>query len=607
LTVDAGGGLWALPLPMDYDGDGDNDLIIVTPDTPYNGTWLFENASGDKMPVFKAARRLDAAQKHATVSFVDGRAEVLTPENRYPDFKNTAFKNPQPIPYKKTFYSQRAEQWHYCDYDGDGVLDLIIGADDWREYGWDNAFNEKGEWTHGALHAYVYFVKNTGSNDAPVYAEAQQVAADGKPIDVFGTPSPNFEDYDKDGDLDLICGEWLDKFTYFENIGTRKEPKYAAGRFLSRGGQPIRMELEMMQVIAMDWDKDGDADLIVGQEDGRVAFMENTGRVADGMPEFLDPVFFRQEADNLKVGVLATPWSVDWDDDGDEDLIVGDTAGFLNFVKNIDGGCPPKWEPPVRLEADGQVIRIQAGPNGSIQGPCEAKWGYTVPTVADWDNDGLKDIVINNIWGKVLWYKNIGAKGSPKLAAAQPIEVQWEGPTPKPAWTWWNPQGKELVTQWRTRPYVIDWNRDGLNDLVMLDQQGYLSYFERQNRDGLLVLMPPVHLFTDLAGQPLRLNERDAGHSGRRQFTMTDWDGDGNIDILIDGANMDFLRNVSSFEHPNAFQNMGPVDPLKLAGHTPCPTIVDWDRDQVPDLLVGAEDGFFYFLRNPRAQVVQKQ
>ena len=38
-----------------------------------------------------------------------------------------------------------------------------------------------------------------------------------------------------------------------------------------------------------------------------------------------------------------------------------------------------------------------------------------------------------------------------------------------------------------------------------------------------------------------------------------------------------------------------------LAGHATKPTVGDWDRDGIPDLLIGAEDGFFYQLRNPRA------
>ena len=39
----------------------------------------------------------------------------------------------------------------------------------------------------------------------------------------------------------------------------------------------------------------------------------------------------------------------------------------------------------------------------------------------------------------------------------------------------------------------------------------------------------------------------------------------------------------------------------KLAGHSSSPCACDFDCDGIADLLVGAEDGFFYHLRNPRA------
>ena len=180
------------------------------------------------------------------------------------------------------------------------------------------------------------------------------------------------------------------------------------------------------------------------------------------MPAFLPPRFFQQEADDVKFGVLATPVGFDWDGDGDEDLVCGNTAGYIGLIENLDGGCPPKWAAPRCLEADGRPIRIMAGPNGSIQGPCEAKWGYTTLSVADWDDDGLPDLVVNSIWGKVVWYRNVGTRTAPQLSPARPIEVEWPGPPPKPAWSWWQPEGKELVTQWRTTPVVVDFNGDGL-------------------------------------------------------------------------------------------------------------------------------------------------
>ena len=188
------------------------------------------------------------------------------------------------------------------------------------------------------------------------------------------------------GDIDLICGEFLDGFTYFQNVGTRRAPRYSAGRKLMHGGKPLAMDLQMITPTPIDWDRDGDIDLVVGDEDGRVALVEHKGINAAGVPSFQPPVYFRQQAEDVKFGALVTPVSVDWDGDGDEDLICGNTAGYVGFIENLDGGNPPKWAEPVRLNAGGETLRIQAGENGSIQGPCEAKWGYTTLSVADWDH-----------------------------------------------------------------------------------------------------------------------------------------------------------------------------------------------------------------------------
>ncbi len=87
--------------------------------------------------------------------------------------------------------------------------------------------------------------------------------AGGKPIDVYGNTTPNMADFDGDGDLDIICGEFVDRFTWFENIGTRQKPIYAAGKFLENSDGLIQMDLEMMMPVAIDWNGDKKVDLIV--------------------------------------------------------------------------------------------------------------------------------------------------------------------------------------------------------------------------------------------------------------------------------------------------------------------------------------------------------
>jgi len=80
---------------------------------------------------------------------------VTTPGCEHPDFRNTGLDRSVPMPIDPSIHKfpgkLRANQWSYADYDGDGAADLIVGTDDWSEYGWDNAYDEKGNWTNGPL------------------------------------------------------------------------------------------------------------------------------------------------------------------------------------------------------------------------------------------------------------------------------------------------------------------------------------------------------------------------------------------------------------------------------------------------------------------------
>ena len=69
----------------------------------------------------------------------------------------------------------RANQWKYCDYNGDNALDLIVSVGDWTGYGWDDGFNKKGEWTREPLHGYLYLIKNKGSTKNPQYEKPVKI------------------------------------------------------------------------------------------------------------------------------------------------------------------------------------------------------------------------------------------------------------------------------------------------------------------------------------------------------------------------------------------------------------------------------------------------
>ena len=60
--------------------------------------------------------------------------------------------------------------------------------------------------------------------------------------------------------------------------------------------------------------------------------------------------------------------------------------------------------PPVRLEAAGKAI--------------DTEIGHAAPFVGDFDGDGVRDLLVGQFGGGVLWvYRNEGTNARPKLAA----------------------------------------------------------------------------------------------------------------------------------------------------------------------------------------------
>ncbi len=508
------------------------------------------------------------------------------------------------------------------DLNGDGFDDRIVFCNDRTAYGWHDNFNPKGVWlTPHHCFSYIMWGKKYTKDSPTTYHDPEPLTNDnGQQMMPCGSVSfATLKDFDEDGDLDLLTCEAPDLLLYRENVGTRVHPRFASPRDLvDSRGERISTRLCFGHLAFHDYDGDGQEDMLAMDEESTVCWFKRNG-MKNGLPVYEQAKDLLQQADEVYFGDMSTPFAIDIDDDGDEDIVTGNAAGEIAIIENMSGkGVEfPKWAAPKKVTTpDGKVFRIMAGVNGSIQGPQEAKYGYTITTAADWDGDGKVDILFNSIWGKIMWMKNIGTKKEPRFDFPQGIEVAWNGNQPELPWGWFKPKTqknpKEIITQWRTTPVPVDWNGDGLMDLILCDTDGDLVFWERarDKTNGKLILLPPKKSLCNLDGVPVRASRHvvkgewlggRAGASGRRKLAVLDWNCDGKLDLV-----MNFSHNMQVYLQEKAENGKwyfrcqpGTLAQEPLWSHDPAPGACDFNGDGKPDLLFGAMDGYIYYLRNP--------
>lgn len=219
---------------------------------------------------------------------------------------------------------------------------------------------------------FVLFI-NGGTDTAPYFDSAVTVENPLGFADVDSNAAPAFVDIDQDGDLDVMVGNEAGDITLFENAGTRTASDFEAGVTVENPFGLLDVGSNSTPAF-VDIDDDGDADLLVGNSDGEAKFFENE-RVA-GTSRFIrnDSV-----VDELSPGLGSqlAPAFADLDGDGDFDLAVGAADGDTVFF--INGGTPatPSFEAAQTVEFG--VLSVG---------------GYAAPAFADLDKDGDPDILL---------------------------------------------------------------------------------------------------------------------------------------------------------------------------------------------------------------------
>lgn len=339
-------------------------------------------------------------------------------------------------------------------------------------------------------------------------------------------------------------------------------PKLHAPMLVMAGDAPVLTEKHGLAAPALwDWDGDGVRDLLVGEfetnsselfpmaEDGStIRVYRNIG--TDDNPQFTDEFEWARDTEGTVMEVPQwccigfTPYFYDLDDDGYEDIITGQYhPGEVTWFRGSEEG----FLPGVKLEQEGNpasdwnsmLLEIAENPEDVVlPDPIETfdYWVYSSASLGDFDDDGDFDLVFGGNALKIS--KNIGTKNEPKFGRREllldingkPLTIG-ESATDEQVENWSHSTGFALAGDFKTSPYVVDWDRDGILDLLVTGSyinKGDLAvaFFKGTKVDGEHRFYPAVDLLATADGS------KALPGSGPRLF-VDDWNQDGTPDLII--------------------------------------------------------------------------
>jgi ribosomal protein L31 len=210
----------------------------------------------------------------------------------------------------------------YMDVDNDGKKDLLVSP---------NAVN-LSENTKG-----VWWYKNISTNNVPNFSYQQNDFLQNQMIEVGSGANPVFVDYNQDGLMDIVVGNYgyydtngkfKGNLMLLENTGTPTEPAFEIVNTNFANAEALN--INSLYPAFGDLDNDGDIDMLIGDLNGQLFYFENIAGNGNTF-QFSSPIIHYM---NIDVGFNATPFLFDYNKDGKLDLFVGERSGTIKYFEN---------------------------------------------------------------------------------------------------------------------------------------------------------------------------------------------------------------------------------------------------------------------------------
>lgn len=489
-----------------------------------------------------------------------------------------------PLPSIPTFAGFLSPVAANVDNDQNGTVDLIIGLDDDRK---------------------ILVYRNTGTPNQPQWTAADFLRdSQGQIIDAGLFTAPAIADLDEDGDLDLLIGNIGGQLYFYRNVGN---PVQAIWHFVTSELISLpnvgRTSPVFTDFLSSTGTPDGLVDIILGTLSGQITSFRNNGgsgtivnwqsQYTFGIPDlnFVVPApidtngftvsrdsLYRANGlligsnsdsirfylrlddiqspfalsdefwDSLSIPHPNSPFSMDLDEDGDEDLAIGSGDGYVFLYENVAGvNATPHYQVrdtldnldgrfnaiPVFLDnaslfvgrSDGQIdhynvaidtnnwtiifdSKVYAKSISGVFGILDVGFN-SAPTFTDFNGDSVKDLLVGSLNGDIRFYANQGTTQNPLwvevASPVTPIDV-----------------GSHSVVR------AYDWDLDGDDDLFIGNSDGEIHYFE--NNPGFAVV--------DWEEVSTYILPFDVGHNSRPFITDLGNGGQFNtLDLFISSNN----------------------------------------------------------------------
>jgi len=401
----------------------------------------------------------------------------------------------------------------------------------------------------GGIKLYKSYYENDSIQFTLVNNVLEYESQSGFPLNIYVSPAdiPAFADVDLDGDIDVL--------TFEQFLGSN---------------------LEWFKNVAVEYNLPEDSLYFIKEKTCWGNFLENA-YTSDIALDACGGLKLNQQNESLKKHPGSSILAFDYDNDTDTDLLLGDiSSSKLNFLLN--GGSPGD-------------AHITGAYNWLHSDNVLDTYIYLSAYSLDFNNDGKLDVLCAPNTTQISETKN---------------QIAWYENTSDDTTTDYKHHKENFFTNHvldfgsNSYPAVVDFDNDGLMDIAV----GVKYWFNRADtsQQGIMAMLKNVSTANGLAFELVDTNYNNLYNLNLLGIrpAFGDLDGDGDAD-MITGDNRGFLHyfeNIAKANEPMQLQlNTLNIDSITI-GSNASPTLFDYNRDGLLDIICGERRGAFHYLKN---------